>query len=110
MRSRQQRSRARGAYGEARLIKKLGGVKVGLQKTIILDGKVVEIPPHKHPDILTSMFSVEVKYCEKESKMVMDAVAQAVHNCPSGFIPIAVTGKKYPIVHIRLEDWQDLHG
>ncbi len=42
--------------------------------------------------------------------MVTDAVAQAVHNCPDGLIPIAITGKKYPIVHMRLRDWQDLHG
>ena len=110
MSSEHQKARARGRYGETRLIKKLGGVKVGLQKTIILQGKVIEIPSDKHPDIIFAKTCAEIKYCAKESTMVRNAVDQAVRNCLDGYLPIAITGKKNPIVHVLLKDWLAWYG
>ena len=109
--SQQSNARQRGAYGERRLLKKLGGVKVGLQKTLIIGGKTVEITADKHPDIITKNGEcVEVKYCEKESKMVRDAVDQAERNCLTGYRAIAITGKKDPIVHIKLKTYLEWYG
>jgi len=109
--SQQSNARQRGRYGEARLLKKLGGVRVGLQKTLIIDGKAVEIPADKHPDIITRNGEcAEIKYHEKESKMIRDAVEQAERNCLDGYRAIAITGKKDPLVTMKLKTYLAWYG
>jgi hypothetical protein len=107
-------ARARGRYGQARLAKKSGGVNVGLQKLVKFpDGKVLDIPKDKFPDVVTSMFAFECKHEANIPKYLTDRVDQAVRNAPNGLIPVAVIRDKsrndyYYIM--REKDWIDLHG
>ena len=110
MSSEQSKARNRGRYGEIRLQKKLGAVKVGLQKTILMGDKVIQIPPDKHPDLITPTMCVEVKYRKSESKQVRQDLEQAQRNCLEGYLPALITGKKKAIISFDFEQWREWYG
>ncbi len=88
MESEQKRARWRGKYGERRIAKLVNGVVVGRSKTVKVGDQYVQVNPQQPPDVLTPVFSIEVKYLKRLPATLNQAMAQSIRNAPSGKTPL----------------------